>query len=448
MSLIRRAFERRSTSAATAEFGNSVPPTNGQIGGSVAGTSVSEMTALQVAAVYGSVGVISDAVATLPLMLVNSKEAAKRKRLPPSRLLTEPYAEIELTDWWVQFTMSLALRGNFYGEIIERDKEGYAQQIKPIHPDNASVRRIPDGNIEYRFNGKPVANQNVFHVRYLTVAGALRGLNPIEYLRNSLGLARAQDMYGSSWFQNSAIPSGVLEVEDDLDDDEVLALARQWMSTHQGLNQANLPAVLTGGTQFKAISITPEDSQFLESRQFSQGEICGMLFRVPPHMVGIVDRSTSWGRGIEQQETGFVRNTLAGYLVRGERALTALHPPNQFVEFDIGQRMRGDKLERYQAYSLGMLGGWEFADEIRAEEGKPPLPEGIGQTVLAPINTEPLTAMLEKVKAETELKEKEAEQPLLTEAPTNGNSKTVKKKVKKAVAASNGNGKAPLPSKE
>jgi len=405
MSLIRRALNVASEqrgAPGTAEWGNSTPPSNGMLGGSVAGVNVSEKTALQVAAVYGSVGVLADAVSTLPIHIVNSPDSPTRKRLPSPRLITEPYAEISLTDWWVQYTISMALRGNFFGQIIERDSELYPTQIKPIHPDQTNVRRLPSGEVQYRFLGKIVPNKDVFHIKYLSVPGALLGLNPVEYLRNSLGLARAQDLYGSAWFQNSAMPSGVIQVPEDLDIDEVVELGRGWTAAHQGIGQSSLPAVLTGGAEFKPIMMNPEDSQFIASREFSQMEICGMLFRVPPHMVGVVDRSTSWGRGIEQQETGFVRNTLSSYLTRGERALTALLRPKEFVEFDIGMRMRGDRLERYQGYSLGMLGGWETADEIRAEEGKPPLPNGVGKVSLAPINTEPIEAMLERIKREKE----------------------------------------------
>lgn len=377
------------------------------LGGSVAGTQVSERTALQVAAVYGSIGVISDAVTTLPVELVSSKDAAKRKVLPPSPLVTEPYAEISRMDWWGQFVMSLALRGNFYGEIIERDKKTlYPTQIKPIHPDRASVRRNQSGQIEYRFNSKIVPIQDVFHVRLYSVAGSLEGLNPIEYLRNPIGVARAQDLWGASWFANSAIPAGVIEVEGELDPDETLALAKEWISAHQGIGQANLPAVLTGGASFKGISINPEDSQFLESKQFSQSEISGMIFRVPPHMIGLVERSTSWGRGIEQQERGFVANTLSGYLVRGEEALTKLHPPGQFVEFNLRARIKGDKLETAQASSLGMLGGWLCADDARAEESRAPLPGGEGKNVFSPINTELLKEAMLQVEAAKVAKEK------------------------------------------
>jgi HK97 family phage portal protein len=157
-----------------------------------------------------------------------------------------------------------------------------------------------------------------------------------------------------------------------------------------------MPAVLTGGAAFKPISITPEDSQFLESRQYDASVICGQIFRVPPHMIGIVDRTTSWGVGIEQQELGFVRNTLMGYLARGERALTAIHPPGQFVKFDLSERLRGDRLQRFQAHSLGIAGGFMVPDEARALEDMPPLPGGVGQTALAPINSTSLKALVDQ----------------------------------------------------
>jgi len=406
MSLIRRAAalsERRGADGRL-PWGDSTPPTNGSLGGSVAGVPVTEKSALQVAAVYGSLGVISDSMATLPFELFNSLDPATRRKLPPSRLLEQPYVEISRMDWIVQYTMSVGLRGNFYGHIIERDQDLYPSQIKPIHPDQARVRRVAygpnKGAPEYWFEGKAVPIDDVFHVRYLSVPGSLIGLNPIEYLRHILGLARAQDLYGASYFANSANPSGVIQVPGDLDPEETRALAQGWMQAHQGIGNANLPAVLTGDAKFNPITITPEDSQFLESRQFSQSQISGMIFRVPPHMIGIVDRSTSWGTGIEQQERGYVTNTLSGYYGRLEAALTAVHPANRFVRANLSERLRGDTLQRYQAYGLGIASGFLCQDDARAAEHMPPLPDELGQTYLMPINAEPLKqAVMESIAA-------------------------------------------------
>lgn len=395
--IVRRAlegFRELRGAPAGSLWGDSTPPPPSAAGGAVAGTTVNEQTALQVAAVYGSVSVISDAVSSLPVELMSAPHRATGTVLPPSPLLANPYAEISAQDWWVQFTVSLALRGEFFGQIVARDRNLYATQVMPVHPDHARVRRLPDGTVEYRFNGQVVRPDDVVHVRYMSRAGDLRGLNPIDYLRNVLGLARAADLYGGSFFQNSALPSVVIELDDDYDEDEAKAMKKEWQQLNGGIGQAQGLGIITGGGKLKPISITPEQAQFLQSRQFSASTISGQIFRVPPHMIGLVDRTTSWGTGIEQQELGFVRNTLLGYLSRGERAMTALHPPGQFVKFDLSERLRGDTVQRYTAYSLGRLGGWLNADEIRADEDRPPIPGGEGQEYMVPINSELLSAAI------------------------------------------------------
>jgi HK97 family phage portal protein len=197
-------------------------------------------------------------------------------------------------------------------------------------------------------------------------------------------------LYAGAFYQNSAMPSGVILSDEDFDEEEAKAWKRGWMQMLGGIGQAQSPAVLTGGAKFQPITITPEQAQFLQSRQYSASVISGQIFRVPPHMIGIVDRTTSWGTGIEQQEMGFVRNTLIGYLSRGEDALTAVHPPGQFVRFDLSERLRGDRLQRAQAATLEIASGYLLPDEARAQEDRPPLPGGIGQTALAPINAQAL----------------------------------------------------------
>jgi HK97 family phage portal protein len=397
MTILRRALAQLSEQRGAPGYlpwGDSTPPPPSAGAAATAGTTVNEQTALQVAAVYGSVNVIADAVSSLPIDLMSSPHRRSGSMLAPTPLITQPFEEISRQDWWTQFAVSLALRGNFFGHKLDRDPRTlFPRQIKPIHPDNARVRRNPDGTIEYRFHGQVIPTDDVFHVRYMSVAESLVGLNPVEYLRNILGVARAGDLYAASFYQNSANPSGQILVPDDLDAEEAKALKNEWMQSHGGLGAAQLPAVLTGGMKFEAISITPEQAQFLQSRQYSASTISGQIFRVPPHMIGIVDRTTSWGTGIEQQEMGFVRNTLIGYLSRGEEAITAEHPAGQFMKFDLSERLRGDRLQRAQAASLEIASGYLLPDEARADEDRSPLPGGIGQTAMAPINAQSLKQM-------------------------------------------------------
>lgn len=388
--------EVRAVSGAVPWGPSTVPPPPGWNEG---GLGVTQQSALQIATVYGCVSLLSSSVATAPLRLVDNDIPSKAKPLPPSQLLVQPYAEMTRLEWVVMFVASLALRGNFYGHIIERDTEFTPTQIKPIPADNAKVRRNREtGELEYRFFNKKVPIDDVFHVKMLAMPGMLTGVNPIEALRLTFSLSLEQARFGESFFKNAAYPAGVIEVAGKLERGETKAMLRSWLSAHQGLNNANLPAVLTDGATFKPVTITPEDSQFLQSRGYSATEISGSIFRTPPHMVGLVDRSTSWGRGVEQQELGYTRNTLQDFTGRLQDALTALHPPGQFVIVDLSHRLRGDTLERAQAASLLMLAGMGVADEFRGEMfDMPALPNGEGKKLYVPINTELLQAALAQV---------------------------------------------------
>lgn len=381
-------------------FGNSVPPSNDQLGYPVGGVAVTEKTALQVSAVFGSVRVLAGSTSTLPVHEYRGIGAVTDRRVPITSvdpLVDEPFSEIDLLDFITQFVVALALRGNFYGLIVSRDSDLYPTQIMPMNPGHVVVRRLDygpnKGQLEYRFNGDVVPLSDVVHVRNISASGHIEGLNPIEYCRNSFGFAHASDRWGATFMANSAMPLGVIEVETALSPQETVDMANAWKQAHQGLSQANLPAILTEGAKFNPIQVKPEDAQFLQSKQYTAGEISGMIFGIPPHMIGIVDRTTSWGVGIEQQEMGFVRNTLASYIVRYERMISKLLRPGRYVRLDLGERLRGDTLTRFQAWALALGAGWLNKDEVRAEERRPPIPDGLGQKYYEPVTMAPLGQM-------------------------------------------------------
>jgi HK97 family phage portal protein len=370
----------------TTPWGDTTPPTNGMLGSPVAGVTVSEKTALGVAAVYSCLRVASDAVATTPFdVYTGIGDAKSTVRKPP--VLVQPDVEMLAITWWVMAVVSLLLRGNVFGQIIARDTNLYPTQIKLIHPDQVVVRRTSDGTPEFRYHGTVVDLDDVFHIPYIAVPGAITGINPIQYLRYTFGLAHAADLYGGAFFQNSANPSLAIEYPNDLEPEEALALARTFEQQHQGIGQAHLPAVVTEGAKIVPISISPKDSQFLESRQFSRAEIA-TIFGIPPHMIGDVDRTTSWGMGIEQQERMFNNTTLSGILTRFQQAFSAnsVTPKGQRVEFDLSQRYMNDVLTESQADVLARNGGWLNVDEIRARRGLAPLPNGAGKDYLMPLN--------------------------------------------------------------
>ena len=378
-----------------------LPPSQGTSGGFVGGEHVTIDSATQIAAVYGCVGLLADSVASLPLRVLDAPPTkVSAKEIVTPDWLERPFEQITLTDWVVTCMWSLALRGEIVGLILSRDRLGFPTQIAPVSPDAAKVEVDKDTQqFRWRINGEPVKTEDVWHIKYQALPGVIRGLNPIQMMRYSFGLAHATDVWAANFYQNSANPQGVIEVEGSLSEDAARKMKTDWISSFGGLAQSNLPAVLTEKSKFNPININPADQQLLESRKYSAEEIAGIVFRIPPHMVGLNERSTSFGRGIEQQERTFVANTLAGYLCRIERGLTECLPKGQYVNFDLSHRIRGTLLELSQAAGILMTSGLYVADELRGKFfDDPPLPDGQGQEVFNPINTELLEKALEELK--------------------------------------------------
>lgn len=390
MSILRNLQQRGADP--TLPWGNSQPPTNGSLGGTVGGLPMNESQAMSVITVYTCVAILCDAVATLPLETFRRKPDGTLKQIDNPLLIDNPWPEGTRQDFLTQLMYSLTLRGNAFGVITDRDVRGYATMITPQHPDAIFAMRASTGKRIYRINGTAVNTDNVVHIPALLAPGSFVGLNPIEYVRSSFGLARATELYGGQFFGNSAMPSGILSVPGDLNETETLELARAWKSAHQGVGLAQQPAVLTGGVSWQQLTIGNEDAQFLGTRDFQRHDIAS-FFRIPEHMLGFQDRTSSWGAGIEQMEIGFVINTLSAWLSRVEAYLSKLLPPSQIVRFNLTGRLRGDTLQRYQAYTLGRNGSWLCIDDIRDMEGLPPLPNGKGQDFWAPLNFAPIDAI-------------------------------------------------------
>ncbi len=391
-------FETRSAGP-YAYWGSSAPPTNGQsLGLAAAGVSISEQSALQLAACWGAVDLISTSIATLPIQQWR-KTSTQPVQMEPAAVIRQPWPEITQRDFIVQGSMSQLLRGNLFGRVTARDaKTLYPSQVQLVHPDHARVVRNRDsGQLEVYYWNELVPPDDVTRAMALQVPGAFVGLNPIEYMRNVMGLARAQDLMGGAFFANNAKPSVAITVPGDLDPNDAEAVKNSYNEKFQGINRAYSAIVLTGGMTVEPISMNMADAQFIEQMQFSESVISGRIYRVPPHMLGMVDKDTSWGAGIEQQELGFVRNTLLIWLCRWEDLLSSWLPPNQFVTFDLSQRLRGDTLQRFSAWQIARVSGWMSNLDVLKAEGMPiPTdPDVLAQLsdYAAPLNSAPVKAL-------------------------------------------------------
>lgn len=344
-------------------------------GGTTSGKAVNERTAMQTSAVYACVRILAESVAGLPLH-VYERTANGSKSTKPShplyRLLhDEPNREMTSFVFRETLMSHLLLWGNAYAQII-RDGRGFPITLYPLLPDRMAVDRNESGELVYTYQSDKgqvkLRRENVLHIPGLGFDGLI-GYSPIAMAKNAVGLALATEDYGATFFANGANPGGVLEHPGVIKPEQADRLRESWQSQFGGAN-AHKVAVLEEGLKFHQMSIPPEQAQFLETRKFQINEIA-RIFRVPPHMVGDLEKSSF--SNIEQQSLEFVKYTLDPWVVRWEQSLQqALILPSEkatiFIKFNLDGLLRGDYQSRMQGYSTGIQNGFMSVNDVRGLE--------------------------------------------------------------------------------
>ena len=344
-------------------------------GGTTSGKAVNERTAMQTSAVYACVRILAESVAGLPLH-VYERTANGSKSTKPShplyRLLhDEPNREMTSFVFRETLMSHLLLWGNAYAQII-RDGRGFPIALYPLLPDRMAVDRNEIGELVYTYQSDKgqvkLRRENVLHIPGLGFDGLI-GYSPIAMAKNAVGLALATEDYGATFFANGANPGGVLEHPGVIKPEQADRLRESWQSQFGGAN-AHKVAVLEEGLKFHQMSIPPEQAQFLETRKFQINEIA-RIFRVPPHMVGDLEKSSF--SNIEQQSLEFVKYTLDPWVVRWEQSLQqVLILPSEkatiFIKFNLDGLLRGDYQSRMQGYSTGIQNGFMSVNDVRGLE--------------------------------------------------------------------------------
>ena len=357
-------------------------------GSSSSGKAVTERTAMQMTAVYSCVRILAEAVAGLPIHLYRyTDEGGKEKALdhPLYWLLhDEPNPEMSSFVFRETLMTHLLLWGNAYAQVI-RNGKGEVVGLYPLMPNKMTVDRDENGQLYYTYQrskeeaptmeGSRVTLRpsDVLHIPGLGFDG-LVGYSPIAMAKNSIGMAIACEEYGAKFFANGATPGGILEHPGTVKDPQ--RVRDSWNSAFGGSANANKVAVLEEGMKYTPISISPEQAQFLETRKFQINEIA-RIFRVPPHMVGDLEKSSF--SNIEQQSLEFVKYTLDPWVVRWEQSIqrTLLNQEekqNYFVKFNLEGLLRGDYQSRMNGYAIGRQNGWMSANDIRELENLDRIP--------------------------------------------------------------------------
>lgn len=372
------------------------------------GKIVTNQTAMQITAVYACVRVLAESIAGLPLHFYRYVDSNNKEKAVDHSLykLMHDEPNPEMTSFIFRETMMthLLLTGNAYAQKIYNGK-GEIIALYPLDPNRMTVWRDTSGRLRYTYTREPdealadknlvvtLGTEDVFHIPGLGFNG-LVGFSPIEMARNAIGMAMAAEEYGSKFFANGAAPSGVLEHPGTIKDPAKVRAA--WLSQFGGSENSGKVAVLEEGMQYKPISISPEQAQFLETRKFQIDEIA-RIYRVPPHMIGDLEKSSF--SNIEQQSLEFVKYTLNPWVVRWEQQLsrsilsTREKEQGYYFKFNVDGLLRGDYESRMKGYAVARQNGWMSANDIHRLENQDLIPaEEGGDLYLVNGNMVPLAS--------------------------------------------------------
>ncbi len=367
------------------------------------GVFVSQETAMRISTVFACVRILAESVASLPVYMYE-RDGAQRKLAYDhpayQKVAVAPNPIMSVFTFYEALMMNIVTNGNGYAEI-EWANNG---QVFALWPRLASktTPKIVEGKLWYETRDTPTGEtrmipaEDMIHVPALAMNG-LVGMSPIQQARQALGLALATERHGASYFGNASRPSGILSTPRQLTEKARAANRDSWERLYSGANSSRT-AILDEDLKFTPIYINHSDAQFLETRNYQKLEII-QIYRVPPHMVGIMDKGTAKAN-IEQQSQDFISNTLRPYVVRIEQAFQAKLLPSvgrsankYFMEFSLDAILRADFLTRWQGYATGRQWGILSINDCRYKEGLNPLAPKIGDQYMVPLNMIPADKM-------------------------------------------------------
>lgn len=365
---------------------------------SSSGVDVDEMSALGASPFLASVKVLCETLASLPLILYRRLPDGGKERATDHPLYPILHRAVspDVTAYHFKERMQAqaVLRGDAFAQVIRDPRSGYPAELVVMDSRRVTIKK-ESGRLFYEYREKagksprPLPSDQVFHVSGFGL-DAVRGLDPIATQREALGITLAVQLFGATFFGNSANAGGVIEVEHSMSDPAYKRLKNDWEEKHKGVENAHKVAILEEGAKWHQITVPPDSAQYLETRRFQVAETA-RPHRVPPHLVGDLDRATF--SNIEHQSLEFIIYTMLPWFTRWEQSISLQLIPERereeyFAEFLIDALVRGDLLSRMNAYRIGREIGLYSANDIRAKENENPV-EG-GDVYHVPLNWVPV----------------------------------------------------------
>ena len=355
---------------------------------------VTPISALGQSPVWAAVNLISGTLGSLPLVLYKEIPDGGKERDRANRLYDmlrwQPNSFQTAVEFVEMGQGHLCLRGNFFCRL-ETNRLGELTAIVPLHPDKIQLKLGSGNTIRYHYketSGKErvFSSEEILHVKGLSSDGLI-GYSPITVGAGTVALSAASEKYGSRFFHNSATPSGILSHPGKLKPEARSNIKRSWKQAH-GAGKLHSVALLEEGLAWTALSVSPDEAQFIETRRY-QGEEIARLFGVPPHLIQMLDRSTF--NNVTEQNRSFATNCIRPWATRWEQAirksiLERFALDGTFVEFELDNLLRPDTRARAEAYQILLQNGALSINEWRTKENMNPLEEEAGRVHWMPLN--------------------------------------------------------------
>lgn len=337
-----------------------VPPFPGAFGGTTADS------AMRLDTVWACVRLLADTVSMLPLQALDTRNGIDVPSRTVPRLLIQPSTGLTMSDWLRQMMISLLLRGNAFADYTTGTQGG---QLRPLNPDTVQVR-VEDGQKVYRVNG--VAKPNIFHMTGYVMPGDVTGMSPIGHAATMLQTQASIDQFARGYFQDAPHPASILTTDKPVNQQQAKEIKDRVMSAVPSRE----PLVLGLGLSMNTLSVSPEESQFLQTQQFGVTRIC-RIFGVPPEMVGggIPGASMTYAN-VTQRALDFLTYSVQGWLTRFEQSISNVLPKQQHTRFDTKELIRMTPVDSATVDKTRIGQGSLTINEVRADLGREPVPWG------------------------------------------------------------------------
>jgi HK97 family phage portal protein len=339
------------------------------------GVYVTQEDSLKIGAVYSCVRLIADTIASLPVDSYIRQEGVRLQYRPRPAWLDAPDIGVTREDHFQQVLVSLLLNGNSFTRII-RDEDGEVLALSVMNPQRVEVRRDAANRLFYVYDARDrIEDVDMIHIKDLTLPGELRGKSRIDLVKENLGLSRALEEFAARFFGQGSSTTGIIQFPGNLSREQAKNLVDAFEDGHKGLRRSHRPGILFGGATFQKTGVDPNESQFLESRQFAVEEIA-RIFRVPPSMIGVTTPGAMSYASVEANQLHFLQHTLTPYLSKLESEYSVLLAGRAFIRFTTAGLLRGDIAARNASYSSGLANGYLSVNDVRRYEDMSPIDGG------------------------------------------------------------------------